>query len=479
MSTIKTDAIIVGAGIAGLGVAAQLARKGMKVICFERDAQVGGRLQSFPYGDGWRVDIGLHMTELGELGAASELCNRVGGHVPWPPFSETVEFFDQGAWKNVAELVQLSQEDQKIFSDILGRVAGLSDTEISEADALSWEDWMERQGLSEPIRRLLSALSMIMTTLRHPSEQAAGEVLYIARENLLKKRQVLSANYPEGGMAAIMRPLQEAVEAEGNEIVTGCEVQETIIENGAVKGVRIPHRGHRSPYPPEYRVLETETVLADTVVLALPTYHLHRVLDLHPSHTPLPSWWIRWIRDTSTEITGLVGYILGLREPVSEKRCFFSALNLPNAGLAFQAFPASTYDPSCAPAGKQLLHTDCVIDYEDVKDPFTVRRKLRAMWKDLDLLFPGFEEKVEWRLPYKTVGCDGLARKPGLVGNYKPDVEAPGIHGLYFAGDTYRGRGLAMNGAARSAMLCADRILERRSGATKKDPGYPPVSITS
>jgi ribosomal protein S12 methylthiotransferase accessory factor YcaO len=30
---------------------------------------------------------------------------------------------------------------------------------------------------------------------------------------------------------------------------------------------------------------------------------------------------------------------------------------------------------------------------------------------------------------------------------------------LYFAGDTYQGRGLATNSAARSAMECAERIL--------------------
>jgi len=336
----------------------------------------------------------------------------------------------------------------------------LSDTEIAAVDAVSWQDWMERQGLSEPVRRLLAVLSMIMTTLSYPSEQAAGEVLFIARENLRKRRQVLSANYPAGGMAAITRPLRETIEETGNEIFLNCPVQEVVIENGAVRGVRIPGSGLRSPYPPAYRVDETETVYADLVVCALPTYHLHQVLDLHPSRTALPDWWVRWIRRTASEITGLAGFILGLREPVTDLRCFFSALRLPHTGLAFQGFPASTYDPTCAPPGRQMLHTDCVLDYEEVRDPFTVRLKLEALWKDLGVLFPGFEEKVEWRLPYKTVGCDGLARKPGLVGDYKPDVQAPGVRGLYFAGDTYRGRGLAMNGAARSAMLCADRILE-------------------
>jgi len=461
MNQEKWDAVVVGCGIAGLGVAAQLARQGLKVICFERDAQVGGRMQSFSLEGGWRVDIGLHMTELGEHGAASELVRRVGGQVHWPPFSETVQFFQDGSWKNVADLVQLSLEDKKTFGGLMHRIAAMADGEIASQDAVSWEDWLARQGLSEPIRRLLALLSMIMTTLPHPSEQAAGEVLYIARENLQKRRQMLSANYPIGGMAGIIRPLREAVEMHGGRIVLNCDVQEVIIENRAVKGVRVPRRNQALPYPPAYGVPETETILADIVVGALPTYQLHRVLDLHPARTVLPSWWVRWVRDTATEITGLIGYVLGLREAVTDQRCFFCALDLPHTGLAFQAFPASIYDPSIAPPGKQILHTDCVMDYEDVKDLFTVRSKLQAMWLDLTRLFPGIQDKVEFRLPYRTVGCDGLARKPGLVGDYKPDVEAPGIRGLYFAGDTYRGRGLAMNGAARSAMLCADRVLQR------------------
>jgi prolycopene isomerase len=95
-----------------------------------------------------------------------------------------------------------------------------------------------------------------------------------------------------------------------------------------------------------------------------------------------------------------------------------------------------------------------------VRDKFQRLRLLDLMWQDVQEMFPGIEGKVEWKLPYYVAGCDGLARKPGLVGNFKPDVKAPGIENLYFAGDTYRGRGLATNAAARSAMLCADLILK-------------------
>jgi prolycopene isomerase len=83
------------------------------------------------------------------------------------------------------------------------------------------------------------------------------------------------------------------------------------------------------------------------------------------------------------------------------------------------------------------------------------------MWEDLKEMFPGLEEKLEWKIAYYVDGCDGLARKPGLVGGFKPALSAPGIPNLFFAGDTYIGRGLALNGAAQSAMLCADGILKQ------------------
>ncbi len=113
-----------------------------------------------------------------------------------------------------------------------------------------------------------------------------------------------------------------------------------------------------------------------------------------------------------------------------------------------------------APAGKQLLHSDIVVEHAQAGDKFERGRLLALLWEDLKEMYPGLEEKLEWRLPYYVDGCDGLARQPGLVGNFKPGFNAPGIPNLYFAGDTYLGRGLATNGAALSAMKCADVILK-------------------
>jgi len=198
------------------------------------------------------------------------------------------------------------------------------------------------------------------------------------------------------------------------------------------------------------------------VVCALPIYKLSYIIDFNPDTSPLPRWWVKRITDIQHEVTGLIGFMIGLSEPVIDpmKRCFVTALKTRNAGFPFQGFPASNFSNHIAPPGKQLLHTDIVCEHAEASDKFKRERLLKLLWEDLKEMFPGIEKKVEWKLPYYVDGCDGLARQPGLVGNFKPGLKAPGIPNLYFAGDTYLGRGLAINSAALSGMKCADLILK-------------------
>lgn len=457
------DTIVVGAGIAGLGVAAILAKEGgQKVLVLDRFPSPGGRLMTYPGcpEEGWSVDVGLHMIELGEKSACTELNRRVGREIVWGPFSETVDMWNGERFMNVAELVPLTAKDKAAFRDLLQRIAGLGDPEIEAWDNRSLQEWLHENVPRAPIRELFADIGMIMTTIPRPIDMAAGEVLYIARENLLKTRQVLQASYPLDGMTGITRGLVEAIEGHGGEIVTDCDVQEVLIEDGLARGVRVPSGRH--PYQESYCLRETIPLPASRVVCALPLYQLPSILDFDPATSPLPGWWIRRIMEIRHEITGLVGYMLGLSEPVvpPERRCFLTALRTTHAGLPFQGFPASNFSPRVAPEGRQLLHTDIVCEHHEASDPFKRRRLLHLLWEDLREMFPGLEDKVAWRLPYYVDGCDGLARKPGLVGRFKPDLRAPGIPNLFFAGDTYQGRGLATNSAARSAMLCADLILE-------------------
>lgn len=458
----RYDAIVVGAGIAGLGVAAILSKEAnQNVLVLDRFPAAGGRLSCYQHhpSEGWIVDTGLHFIELGSLSSAHELNARVGKEVAWASLSRTVEFWTGSSFENLADLVPMNREDKTAFKSLLAEIASLSDAQIEAWDNRSLEEWLAENVSQLPVRELITDIGMIMTTIPAAIDMAAGEVLYIARDNLRKAKQLLAASYPLEGMKGLTRGLEEVIREHGGEIMVGCEVQEILIQDGKAQGVLAPSKEH--PYEADYCIPETQAFYADRVVCALPIYQLGKIIDFAPETSPLPQWWVKRIQDIQHEITGLVGYMIGLSEPVvdPDKLCFYSALKANHAQLPFQAFPASNYSPAVAPPGKQLLHTDIVCEHWEASDRFKRQRLLGLMWEDVKEMFPGIESKTEWRIPYYVDGCDGLARKPGLVGNFKPALSAPGIPNLFFAGDTYVGRGLAANGAAKSAMLCADLIL--------------------
>ncbi|AFM28005.1 phytoene desaturase family protein [Desulfomonile tiedjei] len=465
----KYDVIVVGAGIAGLGVAAILAKEARQhVLVLDRFPTPGGRLSCFADypGHGWTVDTGLHFIELGPLSSSHELNRRAGKEVSWASLSQTVEFWNGNRFQNLADLVPMNREDKTAFKSLLQTIASMSDTQIEAWDNRSLEEWLSENVSQKPLKELITDIGMIMTTIPAAIDMAAGEVLYIARDNLRKAKQLLAASYPLAGMQGLTSGLEEVIRECGSEIKVACEVQEILIKNGRALGVRVPIGSH--PYQAEYCMPETRAVYADRVVCALPIYQLGKVIDFSTKRSPLPHWWVKRIQDIQNEITGLVGYMIGLKEPVvpTDKLCFFTALQTNHAKLPFQAFPASNYSPGVAPQGKQLWHTDIVCEHAEASDKFKRERLLKLMWEDIKEMFPGIEDKLEWRIPYYVDGCDGLARKPGLVGNFKPGLRAPGVTNLFFAGDTYVGRGLAANGAAKSAMLCADLILSTLTQST-------------
>ena len=74
----KFDAIAIGAGIAGLGVSALLERSGLKTPCVEKDAQAGGRMQSFDVEGGKVRGVALNSTALSGRIFAEEILGECG-----------------------------------------------------------------------------------------------------------------------------------------------------------------------------------------------------------------------------------------------------------------------------------------------------------------------------------------------------------------------------------------------------------------
>ena len=322
----------------------------------------------------------------------------------------------------------------------------------------SFSQWLDHAGMRGRLRETWENMSMIMTTIPDAEEQSAGECLYIAREALVKSKRILTAAYPRKGMAGIVQPLIRAFTEAGGTLKLGTVVDQVVFEGKKVVGVRV-RADDGSPVAREWRFYRGTLVTAPLVVLALPIWSLDRVLDMNPERSPLPPWWIKRIRDIEGERTGLFGFMVATRRPLYDKPNFLSALSTPRTGYPFQGYSPTAYTEDVAPRDRYVLITDSVCEPWEVEDKFNLMAKMEAHWEDIKEMF-GFEDgEVEFAWPYYTTGCDGLARKPGLTGNFKPDVEAPGVSGLYFCGDTYRGRGIGIESACYSSLLCFERII--------------------
>jgi len=136
------------------------------------------------------------------------------------------------------------------------------------------------------------------------------------------------------------------------------------------------------------------------------------------------------MRTFKYETTGLIGYTIALTEPVYDKAtsCRRSSSTTP---ACRSRLSSHRLRPGGRARGKSLMQTDCVggggPDIRQVRAGEVARPPL---WTDIGEMFPGFDEKVEWKFAYKCIGCDGLAASQGQVGAFKPDVVAPGVEGL-------------------------------------------------
>ena len=139
-------------------------------------------------------------------------------------------------------------------------------------------------------------------------------------------------------------------------------------------------------------------------------------------------------------------------------REFFVLTDGQRCGYPISGFMASNVTPTLAPEGEHLFEVCCQCDYEIGDDRKRLNRTIERLEEDLEEMFPGWRDRVIWRKPY--FHWEEPARTAGRSGVFRPESKAPGVEGLYLAGDTVASRSLpGLECAADSAMICAREIL--------------------
>jgi len=453
------EVIVVGGGIGGLGCAALLAKEGMKVLILEKSSFLGGRATSFKY-NGYLLDVGMHVMSLGDVSPTEEMLRRVGVKVHYT-WTEGLDFYTPEGWKDITQYRRGSKEDDSNLKAIIQEIVSMPKEAMDALDDTSMKEWLGDRTDRKAIQDLFRMIAW-WYGITDTKDLAASEILYEMKRSLEKRHTLATGNQVVGGFKALIQPLKRAILKRGGEIRTDSEVSEVVIEKGEVKGILV-NRKARIPEEIKGKIIpEVEFIPCPIVVCAIPMSYLFDVVP----QGKLPNWFIEKVNKILNQQLGIYyGFAIGLHREISSSKKYYGTDRLlyhriPE-GMCLHAEYLSNFDPTYTPKGRQLFMTGYFGELGKLSG-LEIKRSMDDLREILGEIFPEVIANADWFLPWIFPRWMTVLAKPGLVGKNRIDSKAPGIEGLFFAGEGYRGRLMGINPACDSAMICAERILSEQ-----------------
>lgn len=500
------SAVIVGAGLGGLGTGIHLARQGWDVRILERNLQPGGRMSRIDE-QGFRIDMGPTLLMMPEvLQSLFAACGRdVQQYIPMRRLEPSYEVrFADGARLAMGRLAAMPE-----------RIAALSPRDARRFPALIQD--MERKyrvGRRNFIERpfndatdLLRPATLTGIAQSLPLESVWSYVARFCEDPRLRQALTFQALYlgtspfdcpaiygflpyiemqfgvwfPEGGMYAVAAGLARLFEELGGRIERGTGVEEIIVRGGSARGVRT-ERG--------------ESITADAVISNCDVQTTYTQL-IDAADRPRNTDARLWKRDS-----GCSAYLLylGVRR-VPEgwghhtvvlpdayegvMHDLFQKRSLPRAPALYTCVPTLT-DPSLAPKGQHVLyvlapvpHLDSHVDWVTAA-PEMRRRCLHALtqagWDGLEeaIVFEREWTPADFLRQYGLFrgSAFGLSCTFGQSAFFRPHQRSEDIRNLYLVGaSTHPGGGVPI--VLTSAQLVAAAV-QRDAGRLEREPDVRP-----
>ena len=280
---------MIGAGLAGLSAAFELAEKGLRVLVLEADPQVGGRTSNWR-ANGMDVESGIHKF-VGFYKEFERLLTRAG-----------IDLDDVFIYQDEIE-IRVAEGGEKNFSADGRRRSGRFGVSalhrplltiggaLGNGELLSWRDkWqLVRFIVAGTIRYLrdplsLDRLSVAAYARQHGvSENVIYTVIWTFSSGLFFLSPERYSAYPffaltwagikgsyasriaiyRGGMTDVMaEPLAQAIRCRGGEVLTGVRAERIVFEDGKVTGVS----ANGQTYPASRVVLATPIAPAKKII---------------------------------------------------------------------------------------------------------------------------------------------------------------------------------------------------------------------
>lgn len=426
--------VVVGGGLAGLSAAATLARTGCSVLVFEAADHLGGRAETRSR-DGFDLNLGPHA--LYRAGGGLDVLRRLGvepvGSAPRPR-STGVLLDDQviPATTYVRHRMRQRRRAARAMTGLNGRRA-------SRLAGVTAADWLAAS-IDDLEARLLAA--SVLRTVTLTGDHAILDAGAAARQLSVATRGVW---YLDGGWAALVEQLADAVRSAGGVIVTGMPVAAVEHDAGGVTAVRLA---------------EGATVRVKAVVVAVSNpARVVQLLDGPASTTVAESTAhtvpLRMAHlDVALAALPLAGptNVFGLDEPV------------------YLSVPSDVVD--VAPPGGAVVHVGRYLRPDEEHGEW--RGVLEHV---LDVTQPRWREHVvDLRyVPRSLVAADHARAATGGTRG-RPAIDVAGVPGLTVAGDWVGPDAMLADAALLSGAAAATALLH---AAPHRAPRRPPSLVGS
>ncbi len=507
------DVVVIGAGIAGLGAAAVLAKDfGKRVLVLERAPFIGGRAVSF-VGRGNKVAVdGLELDAAGlrqalhyagafvsntepdletifEKGLLDGYTFEAGGHgLFWGnnsrvrclldhlaepidlPVNTGFGFVDHAGGNAVYQVSPrrkypwMSDEGYDATMRTLRDMAMTSVEDAAAIMDISLAEWLASRNLHPDAYEYIKVLASSQTAQAEPALTPAGDFLpymSIARSVGMNLITGSVATAHEPGTISIAQAMEKVVLQHGGEVRRNTTVDHVIVEEGRAEGVVI-------------RTADgLETVTAGAVICTLPPRHVFSVLP----RAAFPADWVTMLEEKFWGAGFLSAYI-GLRRDIWKDKGIDERSFIYMPGIIRGEGYVGDVDVVMwgmgtvarrTPAGKRTFEFSVALTDKEMRDPKKVKRVTDWCDEWFRETFPTWEEDVEFCIWTPAPEAYGSWRPVGVE---RPDVESPHVEGLYFAGDQYGRRlwGGGIDGASLSAVMCVDAM----TGSKLEEEVFPP-----
>lgn len=489
----RYDAIIIGAGMAGLTAGGILARKGWKVLLLEKESQPGGYVVSFKR-RGYTFDAtGSFIGGCQEGGEFYQILRELGSH-------EAVEFIPvhhirniypgfeirlgRGGFSSYANaLMDLFPEEEKGLKDYLSLIKRIGDEMESYSEMTLTKKILfpfyfrnlirfHRTTHEKILDHLFKSREIKMALHTLPTTEPPSRLSFLFVAALINKALREGVFYPRGGMGKVSGAMADALLRFGGEIFYRMEVDQILIKDGRAEGVLTkdgkvfqspviisninPNRLIRSLSREFRKPFERRTKHFE---YSLSCFILYLATDLNLKEMGLP--YFTYLRTLSD---------------LEEEHRMMKRGEIPKNPTLIVSVP-TLLDPSLAPEGQHILKVLVVAPYHyegrwGARNPEAYQRikeefSKRVLQQLESKLIPGLKDHLVFSDAATPLTLErytgneqgamyGLASTPEQIGNSRPSHQTP-IPGLFQVGH-YTRPSHGIVGASLSGLFAARRI---------------------